>query len=178
MNSFITAIGFCKSGDRCSGCSRLTAIFDSNDSNFAGFWYWLALVAIIGLRVLSRWKHVRVFTVCLSAMKNDRVLAEFLLEDGTAVWVEVPQPLDEDAVEEVSVLDETLYKTEKTIESALGKIPSIASAVMSSLKAGLTTPADEVEVKFGLDLSVESGVILSTVGGSVNFEVTLKWQGK
>lgn len=111
-------------------------------------------------------------------MKNDRVLAEFLLEDGTAVWVEVPQPLDEDAVEEVSVLDETLYKTEKTIESALGKIPSIASAVMSSLKAGLTTPADEVEVKFGLDLSVESGVILSTVGGSVNFEVTLKWQGK
>ena len=105
-------------------------------------------------------------------MNEDRVLAEFLLEDGTAVRVEVPRPLDSSAVEEVSILDETLYKSEQSIKSALG---SIATSVMSSLKAGA---ADEVEVKFGLDLSVESGVIISTVGGGVNFEVTLKWTGK
>lgn len=113
-------------------------------------------------------------------MENDRVLAEFSLEDGTTVRVEVPQPLeiDSSAVQEVSIMDETLYKTEKTIESALVKVPKIATAVISSLKAGLTTPADEVEIKFGLDLSVESGVIISTVGGKVNFEVTLKWHGK
>jgi hypothetical protein len=43
---------------------------------------------------------------------------------------------------------------------------------------GLTTPADEVEVKFGLNLSVDSGVIFAAVGGEVNFEVTLKWQRK
>lgn len=110
-------------------------------------------------------------------MDTDRVLAEFQLEDGTAVRVAVPRPLDSSAVEEVSVLDETLYKAEETIESALGKVTSIASAVMTRLKTGLTTPADEVEVKFGLDLSVESGVIISSVGGGVNFEVTLKWGG-
>jgi hypothetical protein len=111
-------------------------------------------------------------------MDNERVLAEFPLEDGTTVRVEVPAPLDSSAVEEVSVLDETLYKADQTIESALDKVPKIASAVMSRLKTGLTTPADEVEVKFGLDLSVESGVIISSVGGGVNFEVTLKWQRK
>jgi len=108
-------------------------------------------------------------------MNEDRVLAEFLLEDGTAVRVEVPRPLDSSAVEEVSILDETLYKSEQSIKSALSKAASIATSVMSSLKAGA---ADEVEVKFGLDLSVESGVIISTVGGGVNFEVTLKWTGK
>lgn len=111
-------------------------------------------------------------------MDKDRVLAEFCLEDGTSIRVEVPKPLDGSAVEEVSILDETLYKSKETIESALDKVTPVASAVMSRLKTGLTTPADEVEVKFGLDLSVESGVIISSVGGSVNFEVTLKWQKK
>lgn len=111
-------------------------------------------------------------------MEKDRVLAEFPLEDGTTVRVAVPEPLDSSAVEEVSVLDETLYKAEETIESAVSKVTPIASAVMSRLKAGLITPADEVEITFGLDLSVESGVILSTVGGSVNFQVRLKWQNK
>jgi Trypsin-co-occurring domain 1 len=123
-------------------------------------------------------KMSQVFMGFPIAMDNDRVLAEFLLSDGSAVRVEVPKPIDTNAVEEVSILDEVLYKADQTIESALVKVPQIASAVMSSLKAGLTTPADEVEVKFGLDLSVESGVIISTVGGSVNFEVTLKWHGK
>ncbi|HEY9645059.1 MAG TPA: CU044_2847 family protein [Chroococcidiopsis sp.] len=108
-------------------------------------------------------------------MSADRVLAEFLLEDGTAVRVEVPKPLDTSTVEEVSIFDETLYKSEQSIKSALSKATSIATSVMSSLKAGA---ADEVEVKFGLDLSVESGVIVSTVGGGVNFEVTLKWTNK
>ena len=111
-------------------------------------------------------------------MDQDRVQAEFLLEDGTAVRVAVPKPLDDSAVEEVSILDETLYKTEQSIQSALSKVPKIASDVMKSIKDGLTTPADEVEVKFGLDLSVESGVLISSVGGGVNFEITLKWTGK
>ena len=110
-------------------------------------------------------------------MDNDKVLAEFSLEDGTAIRVKVPKPLDSSAVEEVSILDETLYKAEETIESALSKVTPIASAVMSSLRAGVITP-NEVEVKFGLDLSVESGVVISRVGGSVNFEVTLKWQSQ
>lgn len=107
-------------------------------------------------------------------MSQDRALAEFFLEDGTAIRVEVPQPLDSAAVEEVSIFDNTLYKSEQSIKTALSKSADIATAVMSSLKAGA---ADEVEVKFGLNLSVESGVILSTVGGGVNFEVTLKWTG-
>ncbi len=111
-------------------------------------------------------------------MNKDRVLAEFQLKDGTSVRVEVPKPLDTNAVEEVSVLDEVLYKANETIESALDKVTPIASAVMSRVKAGLTTPAEEVEVKFGIDLSVESGVIISSVGGSVNFEITLKWKNK
>jgi hypothetical protein len=40
---------------------------------------------------------------------------------------------------------------------------------------GLNTPADEVEVKFGLKLTAEAGAIFSSVGGEVSYEITLKW---
>ena len=109
-------------------------------------------------------------------MPNDQVFADFPLEDGTRVRVEVPRPIDDSAIAEASRLDDTLYEAQETIESALAKVTPIATAVMSRIKAGLTTPANEVEVKFGLNLSIESGVIISKVGGGVNFEVTLKWQ--
>ena len=138
----------------------------------------MVLIFISGLKCYEYGSVLGVFTEYLSVMEKNRVLAEYSLEDGTTVRVAVPEPLDSSAVEEVSILDETLYKADETIESALSKVTPIASAVMSRLKSGLTTPADEVEVTFGLDLSVESGVILSTVGGSVNFQVRLKWQKK
>jgi hypothetical protein len=33
----------------------------------------------------------------------------------------------------------------------------------------------EMEVKFGVKLSTQAGVILTSVGGEVNFEITVKW---
>ena len=110
------------------------------------------------------------------ANKEKRSLAEFKLEDGeTTFLIEVPKPIDDSAIEEVSILDEQIYKAQETFEAALDRVKPVASAVISRLKTGLTTPADEVEVKFGLNLSADAGVIFSTVGGEVNFEVTLKW---
>lgn len=102
-------------------------------------------------------------------------MAEFRLEDGTTFLVEVPKPINEDAVEEVSILDEAVLKANQTFESALDKVMPVASAAMEKLKIGLTTPADGIEVKFGLNLSADAGVIFSSVGSEVNLEVTLKW---
>lgn len=102
-------------------------------------------------------------------------LAEFQLEDGTTFLVEVSEPINEDAVEEVSILDEPVLKAKQTFESALDQVIPVASAAMDRLKAGLTTPADGIEVKFGLNLSADAGVIFSSVGSGVSLEVTLKW---
>lgn len=112
-------------------------------------------------------------------MPNDQVYADFPLEGGTAsIRVQVPKPIDKNAIAEASIVDDLLYKAEETIESALDKVTPIAATVMSRIKAGLTEPADEVEVKLGLSLSLESGVIISNVGAGANFEVSLKWQKK
>lgn len=107
----------------------------------------------------------------------EKVRAEFQLEDGSTFLIEVPEPDSENALEPVSVNGQMVYQATQKFEAAIDKVRPVASAIVSKLKAGLTTPADEIEVKFGLNLSVDAGVIFSSVGGEVNFEVTLKWQG-
>ena len=105
----------------------------------------------------------------------DKVLAEFRLESGETFLAEVPEPVSADAVEEVSVLDEPVLKARQTFEASLDQVMPVASAAMEKLRSGLTTPADGIEVKFGLNLSADAGVIFASVGGEVNLEVTLRW---
>ncbi|MEM1239728.1 MAG: CU044_2847 family protein [Cyanobacteria bacterium P01_H01_bin.26] len=106
-------------------------------------------------------------------MTQKKKLAEFTLADGeTTFLVEVPEPINEDVVEEVSVLDEPLLKAKESFEAALDKVIPVASAAMGRLKKA---SADEVEVKFGLNLSADAGVIFSSVGSEVTFEITMKW---
>ncbi|MCY7285307.1 MAG: hypothetical protein LH679_18135 [Cyanobacteria bacterium CAN_BIN43] len=82
-----------------------------------------------------------------------QAIAEFTLEDGTKAYFEIPEPNTGDAVENVA-LGEEVYKIAEgaagTFEQALDKVKPVANAVMTRLKTGLTTPVDEVEVKFGV----------------------------
>lgn len=108
----------------------------------------------------------------------EKELAQFQLsdEDGTTFLVEIDEP-STSAIERVALVEtgEMVYKAKKNLEEALDAVKPVASTVISKLKSGLTTPADEVEVTFGLKLSAEAGVIFSSVGGEVTFEVKLKW---
>lgn len=109
----------------------------------------------------------------------DKALAQFKLEDGTPFLVEIEEP-NSSAIERVALTEtsEMVYKAKKNLNEALDVVTPVASAVVSKLKAGLTTPANEVEVKFGLKLSAEAGVVFTSVGSEVTFEVTLKWGGQ
>lgn len=109
---------------------------------------------------------------------QDKAIAQFTLEDGTTeVYFEVPKPRSGSAIQNVGVnIGGTVYKATESFEKAIDKIQPVANAVMSRLKSGLTTPANEIEVKFGLNLTADAGVVFSSVGGEVSFEVTLKWK--
>ncbi|NJO39877.1 MAG: hypothetical protein HC769_03915 [Cyanobacteria bacterium CRU_2_1] len=108
---------------------------------------------------------------------NKQAIAEFTLEDGTQVYVEVPEPSAGTAVEEAA-LGEEVYKIAEgaagTFEKALDKVKPVANAVIHRLVSGLTTPADEVEIKFGFKLTADVGVLICA-GTEASFEVTLKW---
>jgi Trypsin-co-occurring domain 1 len=106
-------------------------------------------------------------------------IAEFTLSDGKKFLAEVDEPTDPNAFERVANVDpnQLIIKAKKTFDQVLDEIEPVASAIMTKLSK-LNTPADEVEVKFGIKLNVEAGAIFASVGGEVNYEITLKWKTK
>jgi hypothetical protein len=105
----------------------------------------------------------------------EKVVAQFSLDDGTPFLVEIDEP-ESGAVERISLdTGQIVVKAKQTFEEALEKVKPVASVAISKLR-DLNTPADEVEIKFGLKLNADAGAIIASVGGEVNFEITLKWK--
>jgi Trypsin-co-occurring domain 1 len=113
-------------------------------------------------------------------MAQRKEIAQFLLDDGTPFLIEIEEAKST-SLERISRagLDEQVVQAKQSFEQALDQVTPVASAALNRLRRGLTTPADEVELKFGVKLTAQAGAIIASVGGEVNFEVTLKWkQGK
>ena len=107
---------------------------------------------------------------------RDKTLAEFSLEDGSKVLVEVEEP-ESSGVERVGFSSGRLVvKAGLTFEDALARVMPMTNNIIKQLRR-LETPADELEIKFGLKLNAEVGVILTSVGGGeANYEITLKFK--
>jgi hypothetical protein len=106
---------------------------------------------------------------------TDKQIVQFKLEDGTPFLVEIDEP-ERGAVERIALPSgETVLKAQQTFEATLDTVKPVASVILAKIKE-LNTPASEVEVKFGLKLTVDAGAIFASVGGEVNYEITLKWK--
>ena len=110
-------------------------------------------------------------------MAQDKKIAEFHLEDGTPFLMEIEEKAgrSQERIARGGVNDD-VNKTAQSFEQALDRVVPVAAAAFNKLKQGLTTPASEVEIKFGLKMTAEAGVVFAAVGGEVNFEVTLTWK--
>ena len=107
-------------------------------------------------------------------MKHKQI-AEFSLADGSTFLAEIDEP-ETSGIERVSLpFGQQAIKAKHSFEQILDKIKPVASTIISKLH-DLNTPADEVEVKFGLKLTAEAGAIFTSVGGEATYEITLKWQ--
>ena len=106
-------------------------------------------------------------------------IAEFSLSDGKTFLAEIDELDDANAFERVANVDtsQLIVRAKKTFDQVLDEIEPVASAIITKL-SNLNTPANEVEVKFGIKLNVEAGAIFASVGGEVNYEITLKWKDK
>lgn len=107
-------------------------------------------------------------------------LVKFQLEDQTMLLMEVEEieadRAGDSTTERVALPGGQVMveQAQQTFERALDSLQPATTAIIRKLK-GINTPADEVQVKFGIKLSADAGAIFTTVGGEVNFEVTLKW---
>jgi len=111
----------------------------------------------------------------------DKAIAEFELEAGSQVTAlfAVPEPRDNNALQEAGAdIGQLVYRAKQTLGEALDAVQPVADTIMPRMTTGLTKPAKEVEVKFGLTLTAEAGAIFTSVGGDVTFEITLKWENQ
>lgn len=106
---------------------------------------------------------------------KEKQLAEFSLSDGTKFLMEVEEP-DDGTLERVALPSgREVLKVHQKFEEALEKVKPVASTIINKLR-DLNTPADEVEVKFGLKLTADAGAIFASVSGEVSYEITMKWK--
>jgi hypothetical protein len=97
-------------------------------------------------------------------------IVEFSLENGDSVLVEVNQSNDR-----ISLADDIAEKANKTFEAALNTVKPVANTIIDKIRE-LNQPASEVEVKFGIKMTVGLGAIVASGSTDVNYEITLKWK--
>jgi len=100
-------------------------------------------------------------------------LVEYTLPDKSTILIEVEEPTTTD-VEEVAKFG--IDPAKKTFSDALDTLKPMIHVIKDKI-SGLTDPADEVEVKFGVKLTGQLGAVI-TVGGEASYEITLRWKEK
>jgi hypothetical protein len=110
-------------------------------------------------------------------------LVKFGLEDGSgeSIYIEVdeklpaskPKPGDD----RISRGDGVTQKATQSLGKALSVINPVANAIVDKVK-NLNEPADEVEVKFSIKMSMELGAVIASGNAEANYEITLKWNNK
>jgi hypothetical protein len=103
---------------------------------------------------------------------TEKQLIEFSLKDGHRFLVEVEEP-ESTSVERISLPSGRMVaEAQQNFEDAIDKIKPVIASITNKFKE---LSPEEMEIKFGIKLSADAGVILTSVGGEVNFEITVKW---
>ncbi|MDJ1184651.1 CU044_2847 family protein [Roseofilum casamattae] len=107
-------------------------------------------------------------------------LVRFPLDDDeqSFVYMEVdetlapPRPRTEGFA---GVGDNAVQQAKQKLGDALSTLKPVANTIIQKVRE-LNQPADEVEVKFGVKMSTDFGVIIASGNAEVNYEITLKWK--
>lgn len=102
-------------------------------------------------------------------------LVEFSLDGDESILVEVEEPEVNDDTDLVARPGELVDRTRQSFADAVDKIKPVATTIITKLRS-INDPPDEVEVKFGLKMSVTAGAIIAATGVEANYEITLKWK--
>jgi hypothetical protein len=103
-----------------------------------------------------------------------KYLIEFPTEGDSPILVEVDEPEPEGGMVQAARPGQ-ISKASQTFEAALERIKPAAGTIIAKLRS-LADPPDEIDVEFGLKLSVEAGAFIASTGTEANLKVRLNWK--
>ncbi len=115
-------------------------------------------------------------------------LVEFPTDDGSVIVIEIEAQADGEQSRQLRAQlkepqgvepvargpAEIIAKAQRSFEQALERVKPIATGLKAKL-GSLHDPPDEIEVEFGLNMSIEGGAIVAKGGVGANFKIKLKW---
>jgi hypothetical protein len=108
-------------------------------------------------------------------MSEGKEVIQLKLENGEDFFIEVEKKSSGIKRTTGGVPIPDVDKVGTTFEQALDRqVIPVAQAALGRIQQGLSV--NEVELKFGVKVTAETGAIIASVGGEVNFEITLKWK--
>ena len=105
-------------------------------------------------------------------------LVEFQIgntEESGIILAEVEEPVS-GATQRVALNPGKLaYQATQSFSEAMAKtIKPVATAIIDNVRELQDAP-DEVEITFGLTMSMQAGAVVASAKGDTNFSVKLKW---
>lgn len=101
-------------------------------------------------------------------------LVEYPLESGGSILIDVAETKPVSGTTRAK-REGVTEKASITFEEALDKIKPTAAAIIGKFR-DLSDKPDEVSVEFGLKLTTNANVIITSGGLEANFNVTLTWK--
>jgi hypothetical protein len=98
-------------------------------------------------------------------------LVEFPLQGGGSIIVQIDEPEVGGTVR--AARGDVIEKARDTLEDALNRVIPATKSVATQLKS---IRPDEIEVTFGITLSMQAGAF--TAGSDANFGATVRWTAK
>jgi hypothetical protein len=102
-------------------------------------------------------------------------LVEFPMQGGGGVLVNVAPEFADGVVTRGLDFSATVERAERSFESALDTIRTVAEGVLAQV-TDLARHPNEVKVEFGLQLSAKAGAVLAAASGTAHLRVELTWQ--
>ncbi|SCL32312.1 hypothetical protein GA0070616_4433 [Micromonospora nigra] len=99
-------------------------------------------------------------------------LQRFPLESGGSVVIEVD---GRRGMTPAANAGKVVREARATFDRALEEVRDAASVALAQFQAMAHRP-DEVEIKFGVQLTAEAGAVIARTGVQGQFEVTVRWQ--
>ena len=99
-------------------------------------------------------------------------LRRFPLDTGGSVVVEVD---GKPGVAPAANAGKTVREAQVTFDRALTEVRDAASAALAQFQSMPHRP-DEIEIKFGVQLTAEANAVIARTGVQGQFEVTVRWQ--